>query len=402
MVSNEQLMTVSQVNMYIKNLLQGDSLLRSLWVKGEISNYKRHSSGHLYFSLKDATGTIKCVMFRSNASRLRFEPEHGMEVIAMGYVSVFERDGAYQLYVEDMLAAGAGALHIAYEKLKSKLEAEGLFDQSRKRPLPSLPQTVGIVTSPTGAAIRDMVSVIHRRNPQIAIRIIPAVVQGPEGVASICRALDEMYRQPVEVILVGRGGGSLEELWCFNEEAVVRKIAASPVPIISAVGHETDFTLADFAADRRAATPSMAAELAAPEWRQLEARLEQQRLLLCRRYEQLLERKKQRLALLAQHPLLAEPARFLDNWRLLVDKQNDALSELMERLLRDRENQLALAAGRLEALSPLKVLSRGYAVCADSRGKVLRRAQEAEAGETVIVTLEQGRLHCVVEDKEVE
>ena len=209
MVSNEQLMTVSQVNMYIKNLLQGDSLLRSLWVKGEISNYKRHSSGHLYFSLKDATGTIKCVMFRSNASRLRFEPEHGMEVIAMGYVSVFERDGAYQLYVEDMLAAGAGALHIAYEKLKSKLEAEGLFDQSRKRPLPSLPQTVGIVTSPTGAAIRDMVSVIHRRNPQIAIRIIPAVVQGPEGVASICRALDEMYRQPVEVILVGRGGGSL-------------------------------------------------------------------------------------------------------------------------------------------------------------------------------------------------
>ena len=211
-----------------------------------------------------------------------------------------------------------------------------------------------------------------------------------------------MYRQPVEVILVGRGGGSLEELWCFNEEAVVRKIAASPVPIISAVGHETDFTLADFAADRRAATPSMAAELAAPEWRQLEARLEQQRLLLCRRYEQLLERKKQRLALLAQHPLLAEPARFLDNWRLLVDKQNDALSELMERLLRDRENQLALAAGRLEALSPLKVLSRGYAVCADSSGKVLRRAEEAEAGETVIVTLEQGRLHCVVEDKEVE
>lgn len=396
------MMTVSQVNMYIKNLLQGDSLLRSLWVKGEISNYKRHSSGHLYFSLKDATGTIKCVMFRSSASRLRFEPEHGMEVVAMGYVSVFERDGAYQLYVEDMLAAGAGALHIAYEKLKSKLEAEGLFDQSRKRPLPSLPQTVGIVTSPTGAAIRDMVSVIHRRNPKIAIRIIPAVVQGPEGVASICRALDEMYRQPVEVILVGRGGGSLEELWCFNEEAVVRKIAASPVPIISAVGHETDFTLADFAADRRAATPSMAAELAAPEWRQLEERLAQQQRLLYHRYEQLLERKKQRLALLAQHPLLAEPERFLSSWRQIVDQLSDSLSDHMDRLLEGRENQLALAAGRLEALSPLKVLARGYAVCTGTNGRVLRRAEEAAIGERLDITLKQGKLHCLVEDKEVE
>ena len=220
--------------------------------------------------------------------------------------------------------------------------------------------------------------------------------------ADFCRALDNMYRQPVEVILVGRGGGSLEELWCFNEEAVVRKIASSPVPIISAVGHETDFTLADFAADRRAATPSMAAELAAPEWRQLIQRVDQQRILLCRRYEQLLERKKQRLALAAKHPLLAEPERFLDNWRQLVDQQSDRLSELMERLAKDRENELALAAGRLEALSPLKVLARGYAVCEDKDGRVVRRADDIAVGERIDMTLEQGRLHCLVEDKEVE
>ncbi len=402
MVGNEQMMTVSQVNMYIKNLLQGDSLLRSLWVKGEISNYKRHSSGHLYFSLKDAQGAIKCVMFRSQAARLRFEPEHGQEVIVMGYVSVFERDGAYQLYVEDMLAAGAGALHIAYEKLKRQLEQEGLFEPSRKRPLPALAQTIGIVTSPTGAAIRDMVSVIRRRNPKINIRIIPAVVQGPEGVASICRALEAMDELAVDVILIGRGGGSLEELWCFNEEAVVRKIAASPVPIISAVGHETDFTLADFAADCRAATPSMAAELAAPEWRQLESRVEQQKQLLLHRYEQLLEQKKQQLALMAKHPLLADPERFLSGWQQALDELSEALIDNMERVLKERENQLSLAAGRLEALSPLKVLARGYAVCEKADGAILRRAEDAALGERIAITLKQGKLHCVVEDKEVE
>ncbi len=402
MVGNEQMMTVSQVNMYIKNLLQGDSLLRSLWVKGEISNYKRHSSGHLHLSLKDAQGAIKCVMFRSQAARLRFEPEHGQEVIVMGYVSVFERDGAYQLYVEDMLAAGAGALHIAYEKLKRQLEQEGLFEPSRKRPLPALAQTIGIVTSPTGAAIRDMVSVIRRRNPKINIRIIPAVVQGPEGVASICRALEAMYELAVDVILIGRGGGSLEELWCFNEEAVVRKIAASPVPIISAVGHETDFTLADFAADCRAATPSMAAELAAPEWRQLESRVEQQKQLLLHRYEQLLEQKKQKLALMAKHPLLADPERFLSGWQQALDELSEALIDNMERVLKERENQLSLAAGRLEALSPLKVLARGYAVCEKADGAILRRAEDAALGERIAITLKQGKLHCVVEDKEVE
>lgn len=401
-MSNGQVMTVGEINMYIKDLLQGDSLLRSLWVKGEISNFKAHSSGHLYFSLKDATGTIKCVMFRSYASRLNFKPEHGMAVVAMGNVSVYERDGVYQLYVEEMLVAGVGALHIAYEKLKQKLEAEGLFAQQHKRPLPYLAQTIGIVTSPTGAAIRDMVSVIRRRNPKINIRIIPAAVQGVEGIASICRGLDAMYAQAVDVIIVGRGGGSLEELWCFNEEAVVRKIAASPVPIISAVGHETDFTSADFAADMRAATPSMAAELAAVEWVQLESLLNQQREQLIHRYGQLMERRWQRLQLLSQHPVLSDPQRFLQGHRQYLDQLSEGLVNRMERRLLERQNALALACGQLEALSPLKVLARGYAVCADEQGTVVTDAQKIDVGQGVKVTLKQGKLYCRVENKEVE
>lgn len=247
MQMQKEIFTVGEVNRYVKALLQQDLQLQRLLVRGEISNYTSHSSGHLYFSLKDKSGSIKCVMFRSNAQRLQFQPNHGMEVIVAGYIAVYERDGVYQLYAEQMMPAGAGALHQAYERLKQKLEAEGLFAAERKRPLPFLPAKVGIVTSPTGAAIRDMVSIIQRRNPAVSVYIVPAIVQGKEGIASICQSLDILYQQDMDVIITGRGGGSLEELWCFNEEAVVRKIGESPVPIISAVGHETDVTLADFA-----------------------------------------------------------------------------------------------------------------------------------------------------------
>ena len=254
-----EILTVSEINSYINRIIGQDTRLSAVLVRGEISNFTRHSSGHLYFSLKDKTGSIKCVMFRGNAQRLQFQPGHGMEVLIGGYVAVYERDGIYQLYVEQMMPAGAGALHMAYEQLKEKLSKEGLFDTERKRPLPFMPMKIGIVTSPTGAAIRDMVSIIQRRNPSVDIYVVPAIVQGSEGAASICQGLDFLYTQDMDVIITGRGGGSLEELWCFNEEAVVRKIAESPVPIISAVGHETDVTLSDFAADVRAATPSMAA-----------------------------------------------------------------------------------------------------------------------------------------------
>ncbi|MBQ2120515.1 MAG: exodeoxyribonuclease VII large subunit, partial [Peptococcaceae bacterium] len=295
MQMQREILSVSDINSYIKQLLQQDGRMSSIVVRGEISNFTRHSSGHLYFSLKDKTGSIKCVMFRSSAQRLQFSPGHGMEVLAAGYVSVYERDGVYQLYVEQMMEAGAGALHMAYEKRKAALAAEGLFDADRKRPLPFLPQKIGIVTSPTGAAIRDLLSIIRRRNPAVSVYVVPAIVQGSEGAASICKSLDILYQKDMDVIITGRGGGSLEELWCFNEEAVVRKIAESPVPIISAVGHETDVTLADFAADVRAATPSMAAELAVPVKMQLQQELELRRRTLLQRYESCLNQKKMRL-----------------------------------------------------------------------------------------------------------
>ena len=321
----KEILSVSEINLYIKKLLQQDGRMSSVLVRGEISNFTRHSSGHLYFSLKDTTGAIKCVMFRSNAQRLQFQPGHGMEVLVSGYVSVYERDGVYQLYVEQMMAAGAGTLHLAYEKLKKKLEGEGLFDKMNKRSLPFLPRKVGIVTSPTGAAIRDLLSIIHRRNAGISVYVVPAIVQGQEGIASICQSLDVLYQHDMDVIIVGRGGGSLEELWCFNEEAVVRKIAASPVPIISAVGHETDVTLADFAADVRAATPSMAAEVAVPEKKQLEEVLSLRQRTLEQRFSSLLLHKKQYLEHLASHRLLQKPELLLQDRQQLLDETNEKL-----------------------------------------------------------------------------
>lgn len=400
MQMQREVLTVSAINSYIKNLLQRDQRLSGLLVRGEISNFTRHSSGHLYFSLKDKTGTIKCVMFRSNAQRLTFVPAHGMEVLIAGYVTVYERDGVYQLYAEQMMQAGAGALHAAYEKLKAQLLAEGLFAEERKRPLPFLPRKVGIVTSPTGAAIRDLVSIIQRRNPAVSVYIVPAVVQGKEGVTSICQSLDFLYRQDMELIIVGRGGGSLEELWCFNEEAVVRKIAASPVPIISAVGHETDVTLADFAADVRAATPSMAAELAVPVQSQLQQALRVQQRTLWQRYESYLQQKRLHLQHLAQHRILQKPELLWQDRQQLLDEQAMRLQQSLQQQLQQKRQQLAACAEQLNALSPLNVLSRGYALCQNEAQQLIRSVSQVEAGETVTMILEQGRLSAVVTGKE--
>lgn len=400
-MAERTVLTVSEINGYVKRLLERDGRLRNVLVRGEISNFTRHSSGHLYFSLKDQTGSIKCVMFRSNAARLQFAPAHGMEVLIGGYVSVYERDGAYQLYVEQMMEAGAGALHRAYEALKQKLEAEGLFAAERKRPLPFLPRRVGIVTSPTGAAVRDLVSIIRRRAPGTEIYLAPAIVQGREGVASICEALDVLYHADMDVIVAGRGGGSLEELWCFNEEPVVRKIAASPVPIISAVGHETDVTLADFAADVRAATPSMAAELAVPVTMRLEQELALRERRLRERCEGYLRQKRMRLEHLMEHRVLTRPELLLQERRQYLDAQEKALAQAAARQLEQRRQQLAGGAARLQALSPLNVLSRGYALCENGQGKLLRRAEDAAVGETVTVVLEQGRLSAQVTERQL-
>ena len=398
----KEIFTVSEINSYIKKLLQQDTRLNSVLVRGEISNFTRHSSGHLYFSLKDKTGTIKCVMFRGNAQRLQFQPAHGMQVLIGGYVAVYERDGLYQLYVEEMLPAGAGALHMAYEQLKEKLTKEGLFAQERKRPLPFLPKKIGIVTSPTGAAIRDMLSIIRRRNPAVDIYIVPAIVQGAEGAASICQSLDILYQQDMDVIIAGRGGGSLEELWCFNEEAVVRKIAESPVPIISAVGHETDVTLSDFAADVRAATPSMAAELAVPVKSQLQEQLKLREHTLLQRYEAYLQQKRMRLEYAMQHRMMQKPDLLWQEAQQRLDDKTKQLEQLYAIQLQYRQQQIAQKAAELNALSPLHVLSRGYAVCQDASGAVVRHAEQVAPGDTIAVMLEHGKLCGTVTDREVQ
>ena len=393
-MTNGVVLTVSQLNRYVKSIIEQDYNLQTVFVQGEISNFTNHyKTGHYYMTVKDEFSSIKAVMFKTANMRLKFMPENSMNVIIKGRVSVFERDGVYQLYVENMLPAGAGALHIAYEQLKEKLGREGLFDLERKRSLPVFPKRIGIITSPTGAAVQDMMSILRRRNKLINIDFIPAVVQGQEGVASLCTALDKMYEQQIDVIIVGRGGGSLEDLWCFNEEAVVRKIAASPVPIISAVGHETDFTLADFAADVRAATPSMAAELAAPSLAKLEEELALQTKLLEQNYRRQLEKKKLKLERYAHHPLLRQPQRLLAAQQQLLDKQATALSNTMENILKNKQHRFILAAEKLDSLSPLKVLGRGYSVCQDLNGKVIHSPEELAVNQRFKVTLQQGELH---------
>ena len=395
-----EILTVSEINSYIKRIIGQDTRLSAVLVRGEISNFTRHSSGHLYFSLKDKTGSIKCVMFRGNAQRLQFQLGHGMEVLIGGYVAVYERDGIYQLYVEQMMPAGAGALHMAYEQLKEKLSKEGLFDTERKRPLPFMPMKIGIVTSPTGAAIRDMVSIIQRRNPSVDIYVVPAIVQGSEGAASICQGLDFLYTQDMDVIITGRGGGSLEELWCFNEEAVVRKIAESPVPIISAVGHETDVTLSDFAADVRAATPSMAAELAVPVREQLAQQLDLRAQALIQRYDAYLQQKRVRLEHLSQHRILQKPELLWQEQEQRLDDKTKELEQRFAAQLQLKQQQMAKGAAQLDALSPLHVLSRGYAWCVDQDNTVIRNTAQVTEGDTITVVLEQGQLKSTVIAKE--
>ncbi len=393
------ILTVRDLTLYIKRLIERDQLLSAVWVRGEISNFKWHTSGHIYFTLKDETTQVKCVMFRSAAQRLRFRPDSGMQVLVGGNVSLFERDGAYQLYCEEMEPAGVGALHLQYEQLKARLQEEGLFDPALKRPLPTLPRRVAIVTAPTGAALRDMITVSRRRFPAINLVLVPAVVQGAEAPASLIKALDLIGRTPgIDVVIMGRGGGSLEDLWAFNDEGVARAIRACPVPVVSAVGHETDYTIADFAADLRAPTPSAAAEIVVPSRAELQAMvdaLKHRMLTLTRR---LIERKRLRVKGLADRPVLRRP-----QGRLLQDRQR--LDDLTRRLgfaagryaQRKRQTFTSLV-GRLDALSPLAVLSRGYAIARDEAGHVIKDAAATQPGEQLEIMLHKGQLRCRVEE----
>ncbi|GAW94185.1 exodeoxyribonuclease VII large subunit [Calderihabitans maritimus] len=397
----QQVFTVTEVNRHVRQLLENDQILRDIWVRGEISNFKHHTSGHMYFTLKDDGSALRCVMFRRQNSRLLFQPENGMKVLARGYVSLYERDGLYQLYVQELRADGLGDLHLAFEQLKKKLEAEGLFDSARKRAIPVLPSKIGIVTSTTGAALRDIISVITRRFPNVELIIAPALVQGEEAPAEIAAAIELLNRHgEAEVIIVGRGGGSLEELWAFNTEPVARAIYASRIPVISAVGHQTDFTIADFVADCRAPTPSAAAEMVVPVKEEIRRNLNASFERLRQALQRKLEWGRNRLENLQGRPVMQRPETLLNEARQAVDLWEKELHRQMELRLGERVQVLQRLAGQLNSLSPLAVLERGYAFCREvDSGKIINNSDQVEVGGLVEVTLRRGVLHCRVEEK---
>lgn len=390
--------TVTQLNEYIKTVIDSIPFFSGLYIRGEISNFKNHYSGHFYFTLKDEKSSVKVVMFRSDASRLGFVPEDGMRVVVHGRVSVFPRDGAYQVYADDIQPDGVGALYYAFEQLKKKLDAEGLFAESRKKPIPRYPKKIGIVTSPTGAAVRDIINILSRRFPATEIFIYPAQVQGSAAPPQLCegiRFFNENF--PVDTIIIGRGGGSLEDLWAFNNETLARRIAASAVPVISAVGHEVDFTICDFAADLRAPTPSAAAELAVPDRAELRANV----MTLSRRLGSALPRmaaeRRRALLRLAGSRILENPARLTDERRLLLDGLYTRLEGGSANTIKAKRDALAGGAAHLEALSPLSVLARGYAVVTCDDGMTVRSAQSLEVGDKVGIRLPDGSAGAIIE-----
>ncbi|HHY36649.1 MAG TPA: exodeoxyribonuclease VII large subunit [Firmicutes bacterium] len=390
---------VSEINRYIKGKLEGDDFLRNLGVQGEISNFKHHSSGHMYFTLKDEESTLRCVMFRSQNRNLSFTPRNGLQVIALGSIGVYARDGVYQFYVEAMEPAGVGSLHLAFEELKKKLAGEGLFAPERKKTLPLLPRRVGVITSPTGAAIRDIITVSRRRFANVDLIVAPVLVQGDRAPAQMVAALEALARVPgVDVIIIGRGGGSWEELWPFNDEKLARAIAACPVPVITAVGHETDFTIVDFVADVRAPTPSAAAELAVPDKAELHQRLQS---LAARSYQgirTIIAQERKNLSALGRRRPFTAPEIFFNEKRLLLDGYARNLERAMTQCLGQWRSRLSLQAGRLDTLSPLAVLERGYSIVFAEDGRIVKRAGEVSRGEKIRVKLARGQLGCRIEE----
>ena len=392
--------SVSQVNGYLKELVDGDPLLRGLLVRGEVSNYKCYPSGHHYFSLKDEQGSIRCVMFRGDAARLRFKPVNGLSVIAYGRVSVYPRDGQYQLYCTQLMEDGRGALDRAFEELKKKLEAQGLFDPAKKQPLPAYPRRIALVTSPAGAAVRDMIRILRQRWPLTEVLVVPVRVQGEGAAEEIAAAIHQVNnRDDIDLIITGRGGGSREDLWAFNEEPVAWAIALSNIPVISAVGHEPDVTISDYVADLRASTPSNAAELAVPDQQQERQRLEGLTLRLRQAMEVQLDRDRKELRRLEQSRVLRNPVAVVDDQRMRLDSAQRRLAMALERTLRRGRVELAGLAGRVDAMSPLKVLSRGYAI-AKADGRAVTTVEQVQPGQAMDVLVADGVYHCRVEEKE--
>ncbi len=396
----QQVLTISQINEYIKNIMDGDRLLNNVAVKGEISNYKLYPSGHHYFTLKDEAGALKCVMFKGNALRLRFRPENGMKIIAMGKISVFPRDGAYQLYCTAMAMDGIGDLYAAFEQLKAKLSAQGLFDPAHKKPLPRYPGVIGIVTSSAGAAVHDMLRILRKRYPLNKVLLLPVRVQGVEAPGEIAGAIAYAnHFKLCDLLIVGRGGGSIEDLWAFNDELVARAIYASQIPVISAVGHEPDVTISDFVADLRAATPSNGAELAVPDQDALRQTLDAMSAAMATAMHRQIKGARQHLDVLSKSPALQSPEGYLQQRRKTLELLNNRLlSSHSQQLARKQQRYIAMTA-KLDAMSPLKVLTRGYAMAQKEDGSIVRSIRNVEAKDVVTVSLADGQFTAQVENK---
>ena len=387
--------TVSQVNKFIKQMVDKTPVLNNICIKGEISNFKRHFSGHCYLTLKDDGGVLRAVMFKGAADKLGYEPENGMKVLAVGRISVYERDGAYQLYIEDLKRDGLGSLYEAYEKLKKQLESEGLFDASHKKPIPKFPKTVGVVTAKTGAAVRDIINVLNRRYPYAKVVLYPSLVQGENAAKNVCEAIEYFNEKNLaDVLIVGRGGGSIEDLWAFNEEITARAIYNSKIPVISAVGHETDFTIADFVSDLRAPTPSAAAELAVPSAAELKNRFNDYLKRLVLAQKSVIVKKRSSL----ERIKLKNVDALLDDYRLRFDNLLIQAQKSMKIVFERKKKNLVQLSARMEAMSPLAVLSRGYSIAVDNDKNVIKSVNDINKDEEFELILSDGSKKCRAEE----
>ena len=395
---NGAIFSVSEINEHIKDLLDTDLWLSSVYVRGEISNYKLYPSGHHYLTLKDPEGALKCVMFKGSASRLRFRPENGMKVIAFGRISVYPRDGAYQMYINDLTPDGVGDLHMAFEQLKEKLFKEGIFDSAHKKPIPRYPEKIAVITSSAGAAVRDIITVLSKRWPAAKVLVLPVRVQGVEAPPEITGAIKYANKYKVaDVIITGRGGGSIEDLWAFNDERVARAIFDSEIPVISAVGHEPDVTISDFVADLRAATPSNAAELAVPDQIEFHDSLASFEIRMTNALSREIKAMRRRVEELSTKRVMQTPGMYIDDKRMLVDRLQERLVSAVEKTQFSCREKYVYLASTLDALSPLKVLGRGYSIVRGQDGQIIKKASDVASGDKVKIRLEADELNCIVE-----
>lgn len=396
----QQVISVTQINEYIRAMMDGDRLLNNVAIKGEISNYKLYPSGHHYFTLKDEGGALRCVMFKGNALRMKFRPENGMKVIAMGKISVFPRDGAYQLYCSGLVLDGIGDLYAAFEQLKAKLQAQGLFDPAHKQPLPKFPGTIGIITSSAGAAVHDMLRILRKRYPLTKVLLLPVRVQGVEAPGEIAAAIGYAnYYRLADLLIVGRGGGSIEDLWAFNDEIVARAIYESRIPVISAVGHEPDVTISDFVADLRAATPSNAAELAVPDQDALRQTLDSMSAAMVAAMSRRIQNGRRHLKVLSDSSALQSPEGYLNQRKKTVELLKNRLLSAQNAQISQKKQRYIAMTSKLDAMSPLKVLTRGYAMVQNENEAVIRSVNDVSTGEAVRVSLADGTFTATVVDR---